>query len=192
MKPLQILLTITFCYCFLNTSAQEQNNESDEPITVERKLNDKKNEIKLGVIKALAFPIIDFEYERILNSSSSFGANAVVNASDENDLYKFSFSPFYKMYFTKSQEYGTKGFFAQGFLNYFNGEDSFYNYMDGSIKDQDYNGLALGFGVGQKWVNQAGFVFQISAGVGRNLINNDDDYVPEAIFQGDLFVGYKF
>jgi hypothetical protein len=34
-----------------------------------------------------------------------------------------------------------------------------------------YSDLALGFGLGSKWVHNRGFVFEINTGIGRNLLS---------------------
>jgi len=173
---LLIIISSFHCYSQENLSQTSSNTK----LTIENR----KHEIKLGVIKALAGPILDFEYEQILNKYSSFGGNTIINFNQGNYLYDFSLSPFYRVYFTETTEYGSKGFFAQAFLGYYNGE----NNIDFDYKK--FNSIGIGFSIGKKWVNKHGVVFQLLIGGGRTISSTES--APKAIFQGDIFVGYRF
>jgi hypothetical protein len=36
-----------------------------------------------------------------------------------------------------------------------------------------FTDFALGFGLGSKWIHRKGFVFEINAGIGRNLFSDN-------------------
>ena len=191
MKYLPIATTLLCLLLALSGYSQTENTGTDPS---SRSFADRKNEIKLGAVKLIAGPILDLEYERALNSSSSLGANVVANLSEDEFLYDFAFTPYFRMYFTESREYGTRGFFAQAFMGYSSGTDYDYDYDPNSgiyeELEQNWNSLGAGLGVGTKWVNRHGFVFQLVFGLGRNFIVND--YAPEIFLQGDAYIGYRF
>jgi len=53
-----------------------------------------------------------------------------------------------------------------------------------------FSAAALGIGVGKKWINSSGFIFETLVGVGRTLGGGDNK--PDAVFRGDLSIGYRF
>ena len=174
-----LLLGAVFC------TAQEigLHTKKGTPIPIENRVN----ELKIGMVKLLAGPILDLEYERIANTYASYGSNIVINLGSNYFLYDFSLSPFYRIYFTERKQYGTKGLFIQGFMGYYTGEDYYY-YYDSHLKK--YHSLGAGVGLGWKWVNKQGFVIQFLAGGGRTIAGGHR--APEGLFQGDLSVGYRF
>ncbi len=173
-------------------TAQEVRSDMDKeaPISIENRAN----ELKVGAVKLLAGPILDLEYERILSKFTSYGGNIVVQLEKNTYLYDFSISPFFRMYFTETKEYGSKGFFAQAFIGYYWGEGQYYDihddiyYFDGRTKR--FNVFGTGFGIGKKWVNKQGFVLQILMGGGRTI--GGKTTAPGELFHGDVAVGYRF
>jgi hypothetical protein len=91
------------------------------------------------------------------------------------------------MYFDRDEQYGAKGFFVESFLSFYSGDNNF-DYIGNNTNDS-YFDTALGFSLGQKWINSGGFIFEIKAGVGRNLLGNATNNV---IFKGDFSIGYRF
>jgi len=184
MKKLFICFTLIFLFSSFFSFSQENEKKikPDSVVAVEYK----KHELKLGAVKLL-FRILDLEYEFVFGKYSSAGANLIVNLSpDDNYLYNFSISPFFRMYFSKKEEYGTKGFFAQAFLPYYMGEE--YGFRNNANK-VGYSNFGFGVGAGSKWVNKKGFVLQIFFGVGRGF---GSSYFSQFIVQGDMYLGYKF
>lgn len=175
------LTLFTLLFVSVITFGQEDSSEIEST----QSSRNKNHEIKLGVIKALAGPFLDIEYEYNLNKYSSVGGNLGINLNDDDFIYDASLSSFYRMYFTEGKEYGTKGFYAQGFLGYYTGDSNVFN-----LEETKFNTFALGFGVGRKWTNKQGFVFQAGIGVGRTLGGGQS--TPSAIVQGDLYIGYRF
>ncbi len=192
---MKLITTITFL-CLLCTLSGFSQSEDTETEKVIRPIEIRKNEIKLGALKMIGGPILDLEYERILTGYSSLGMNMVADLGDNNYLYDFSLTPYFRMYFTQSKEYGTKGFFAQAFMGYYAGKDYVYNYNGPGYpyypveKEVNWNSFGAGLGIGTKWVNKQGFVFQLVIGIGRNFIDNG--YAEQILFQGDAYIGYRF
>ena len=149
----------------------------------------RKHEIKIGAIKLLAGPILEGTYEYIYSKDFTFGSSILVSL-DESDYYneEFSVTPFARFYFQETKEYGAQGFFVEGFAKYFSGKYNKYDQFADTQKS--FSAAALGIGVGKKWINSSGFVFEALIGLGRTL--GGADYKPEAVFRGDLSIGYRF
>jgi len=149
---------------------------------------DKHNEVKVGVIKILAGPIFEGSYEYVKNRNVGYGASLLVNFNSNSDYFEnLSLTPFFRMYFDRDEQYGAKGFFVESFLSLYSGNDQLD--YDGNNTNDSYFDAAFGFSLGQKWINSAGFIFELKLGGGRNLLGN----APfEAIFKGDFSIGYRF
>lgn len=150
----------------------------------------KKNEIK-GNALFLVLGAGEFTYERLLNEESGVGATLFFNYDDEFDT-KFSLTPYYRFYFGKKP---AAGFFVEGFgmLNSYQYTNYYYNGgFDSNPREVKNTDFALGFGLGAKWTTRRGFLFEINAGIGRNLFNgkNDDDF--EIVGRGGITLGYRF
>ena len=149
----------------------------------------RKNEIKIGTIHLLAGPILEGTYEYIYSKDFTFGSSILLSL-DSTDYYneEFSVTPFARFYFQETKEYGAQGFFVEGFAKYFSGKYDQYNQFGDTQKT--FTAAALGIGVGKKWINSSGFIFETLVGVGRTLGGADSR--PDAVFRGDLSIGYRF
>lgn len=155
----------------------------------------KKNEIKINAAFLVA-GALEVSYERILNEESAFGTALFLGIDDDIDT-KFQFTPYYRYYFGKKP---AAGFFAEGFgmLNSYTQKNYDYIYTDfppyqtiETVTKFNRTDFALGFGIGSKWITKKGFLFEINAGVGRNLFNSSDtDY--EIVVRGGISFGYRF
>jgi hypothetical protein len=151
----------------------------------------KKNELKGNALMLVA-GAFEVTYERLLTDESGAGISLLL-AYDDDVYTKFSLTPYYRFYFGKKT---AAGFFAEGFgmLNTYQGENYYYN--DGittTVKEEKITDFALGFGLGGKWVNKKGFVFELNAGIGRNLFNDkSSDYDQEIVGRGGVTLGYRF
>lgn len=159
----------------------------------EKEITDfKKNEIKLNVAFLVAGGF-EGTFERIINEESAFGVSLFFPIIEDIEP-NFSLTPYYRYYFGKKP---AAGFFAEGFgmLNsydsYVYNNNSYDPYISYNSSIETRTDFALGFGLGSKWVTKKGFVFEINAGVGRNLFNsNDTDY--EIVGRGGISFGYRF
>jgi hypothetical protein len=151
----------------------------------------KKDELKGNALMLVA-GAFEVTYERLLNDESGAGVSLLL--SYDNDINtKFSLTPYYRFYFGKKM---ASGFFAEGFgmLNTYKGENYYYyNGLPTTVKEEKITDFALGFGLGGKWVNKKGFVFELNAGIGRNLFNDKSkDYDQEIVGRGGVTLGYRF
>ena len=127
------------------------------------------NELKIDFFDLLVFPALTVGYEKINDSSSAFGATLFLNLNGgDNSSWNDNFviTPYYRFYFSKSEDYGSKGFFTEVFLKFAFGESRTENYFD----------IAPGLSLGNKWINRKGFTFEILFGLGRNLLYDPDEY----------------
>ena len=158
----------------------------------------KKHELKLNTFNLIAFSSLDISYEKLINTESSFGVALFYNFSDiEYDNIgfpkKFSITPYYRWFFSENKF--AKGFFVFvfGMLNTY--EDIFYDFYNDSNKVQSETAFALGISVGGKFVTKSGFTTEVYLGVGRNLIQNenDDDFFEfNIVGRFGISLGYRF
>ena len=160
---------------------------SQEKETIDFKRNELKGNALLLVIGAG-----EFTYERLLNEDSGVGVSLFFIKDEEDFDTQFSLTPYYRAYFGKKI---AAGFFVEGFSMISTGKngsnyeyDSLnqnYNFVEG----KQFTDFALGFGVGSKWIHKRGFVFEINAGIGRNLFSDNS---PEVVGRGGITLGYRF
>jgi hypothetical protein len=160
-----------------------------------------RHELRLDAFEALAFKTIEVNYEYIISKYSGAGAAISVNLDDESiGGYgeNFAITPYYRQYFLNKKEYGARGLFVEGNMQLAAGENEIYfysynpntdSYIEGTTKDSWFD-AGLGLTIGQKWVSNNGFTFEISAGGGRYFLN--DDAAPGGYFRGGILVGYRF
>ncbi|MEM0518071.1 MULTISPECIES: hypothetical protein [Aequorivita] len=160
-----------------------------------------KHEFRLDGFEALVFKTIEINYEYVISKYSGAGAAISFNTDGETigDYgQKFAFTPYYRQYFLNKKEYGARGLFVEGSLQLATGEHEIYyydynpntdTYIEGTTKNNWFD-TGIGLAIGQKWVSNNGFTFEISAGGGRYLLN--DDYAPEGYFRGGILIGYRF
>lgn len=177
-----------------------QEPEQTEPPT-HRELS--KNELSLNVFNVLIFGAVDASYERILNDYSSVSLEVFSKAFNKNkgeeidlsEVYskEFSITSKFKYFFRENK--AAHGFYAEAFGMYSDGwtEKEVEVPIEGGVIQQDvdveYSDLALGFGVGGKFVSKKGFLIDLSFGIGRNLLNRDS---PDLVVLPNINVGYRF
>lgn len=178
MKNLLLALILLFSYFTINAQEESKN------------VLNKKHEVRLGAIKLLSGGIIEGAYEYVLDSNQGFGAYALINFDSGNDyIENYSLTPFYRMYFQTNEDYGAKGFFVEGFTSFFSSDFDLEDSFNGEYNTKDVFDISIGLALGKKWINTAGFVFEIKLGAGRNLLDNANF---DALFKGDFYIGYRF
>lgn len=186
-------LLMSFVAFAIVNNAIAQETKTEEAITI----TDKKHEVRLGAIKLLAGPIFEGVYEYVQDSNRGFGAAILLNLNSDNEYPEnYSITPFYRMYFQTKEDYGAKGFFVEGFTSFFGGKnylDEYLELQDTSIRfierEESFFDISIGLALGKKWLNSAGFIFEIKLGGGRNLLNASEF---EALVKGDFYIGYRF
>jgi len=150
------------------------------------------NELKLNMSNLIGFKWLDVGYERILNEESSIGIGTLISLDsdvDGLDEYRtFSLTPYYRHFF--SSKYA-QGFFVEAFTMIHSGkfDEYYYDNNDPHFEDHKYTDLAVGISVGGKWVTKRGFVAEIYAGIGRDMLDNSD---IEVVGRGGVSIGYRF
>lgn len=173
------IITNLFLICFATSLATSQETQEFIPTIF------KKHEIKLGTVKLLSTGIFESSYEYVKDSNKGFGATLLINFNTGNEYPEnYSLSPFFRMYFQTNEDYGAKGFFVEAFTSFFGGVNH-HTFND----EESFFDTSIGFGLGKKWINTSGFVFEIKFGAGRNLLNGSE---YDALVKGDLYIGYRF
>ncbi len=155
-----------------------------------------KNELSINAFNLVTFGAIDVAYERIIDPNSSWAVEGFIlalNRESESADYVFtrtaSLTGKYKYFFSDRSAWG---FYANGLIMLSTGEyyEDLYD-MDGNYSrvDIEYTDLALGFGLGYKWVSKQGFFLDLSTGIGRNLLNSDS---PIIVGQFNVNLGKRF
>lgn len=187
MKNNFLIFIVAFSIPFIGLS-----QDADE-ITSE-----KRNEVKLDVFNLIAFEYIDVSYEHLINEEASFGVNLQFSLDSDDDysdgyLRDFALTPYYRQYFSKKY---AAGFFVEGFamLNSGKNDNYYYDYDINGIPispmpDEKFTDFALGVSLGGKFITKRGFLVEIYAGVGRNLLGSSYD---EIIARTGISLGYRF
>ncbi|WP_124981122.1 hypothetical protein [Nonlabens xiamenensis] len=162
----------------------------------------KKNEVSLDVVAGIAGLGINPRYERVLGRYAGVGVDVNIGIEDEDYDYleTFSLTPYYRQYFFSKEDYGAKGFYGEGFMKFFTYEDRFSVFDNGGnstrITAEKYTELALGVGIGWKWVSDSGFLIDVGFGIGRNLGLADESpegrEQPEITGRGGVNFGWRF
>ena len=157
---------------------QENTVETNETTT------NRKHELRLDILEAVAVPALEVNYEYVISKFSGAGAavHFSFNDSDYLEFQKFAFTPYYRQYFFNKKDFGARGFFVEGNLRIAHG-DEFFN------GDESCTQFGAGFALGQKWTSRNGFVFEISAGIGRYFGSGNG---PEVYPRGGFSAGYRF
>ncbi len=187
------LTTIVCLVISAMTFAQEDTD--DQPVNL-NDINNKKHEFRIDVLETLALPALDISYEYVLSKYSGVGATININFQDEDSDFRqeFAFTPYYRQYFFNKKDYGARGFFAEGLLQYASGENGDFLFGEDVLDESErgtWNKFGVGVAIGQKWVSRNGFVIELSLGGGRYL-SDDDGVSPEGFFRGGVSFGYRF
>jgi hypothetical protein len=197
MKTLLLLLFVPFLMTAqetekpITTTTTTTISTTVSKETSEPSIYTKKHEVKVGVVRALAGLIFEGTYEYLYSKDFTFGSAVQINMSSALMDENFSITPFARFYFQETQEYGSKGFFVEGFGKYFSGDYENYDWVGFGVKPPvKFSAVALGICLGKKWVNSSGFVLEILGGAGRTFGSVENK--PSAIFRGDISIGYRF
>ena len=184
----KIFITLVFAMSILNCVAQGEQTSKKDSIADDYQ---KYNEVKLNGVMLL-IGAFEASYERNLNSESSVGASFFIPYDDENldGSLNYYFSPYYRVFFGKKY---AAGFFVEGFtmLNSNEGDAYFKDEVFKDYRDDDILDLALGLGLGGKWVTRSGIIFELNAGIGRNLLNAEKTDIT-IVGKFGFNVGYRF
>ena len=186
LLPIAMLL---FCFQAIAQEEEEQVNLTN--------FNTKKHEVRIDALEGLIVPAIDLGYEYVISKYSGAGLSINIALDSDNDVdlpQDFAITPYFRQYFFNREDYGAKGFYAEGLLQFATGDDIFFTFNENegtsTQGNRDWSQFGVGFAVGQKWVSRNGFVAELSLGGGRYL--GGDDFAPGGFFRGGASVGYRF
>ena len=133
-----------------------------------------QNELRFDFLSLLAYDSFSATYERMNDTSTAYGVSMLINFGEDNELNdNFAVTPYFRIYFLESEDYGGYGFFAEVFSKFAFGESE-VNLDNISVVDEDYFDVALGVALGRKWINRKGYSFEILIGLGKNLLYDND------------------
>jgi len=178
-------------------------SQEDEPTDSQKRIAKfavaKRNEVGIDVISAIAIPALNPRYEYILGRYSGVGADLFISIDnddeydDYSDYESFSITPYYRQYFFSKEDYGAKGFYAEGFIKFFTFNESVFNNVNDSVTQESFFDTSIGVGIGWKWISQSGFLVDLGFGVGRNLgLPDGDNLGNEVQIRGGLNFGWRF
>jgi hypothetical protein len=188
-----------FCLCF-EIIAQDTQEPTDSEKRLDTFTDAKRHELSLDVTAVLILPAFQPRYEYILGRYSGVGVDLFLDLSDNNtdysDIEKFSITPFYRQYFFSKEDYGARGFYAEGFLKAYTYEDREYDafFTNQDVNEDTYFETALGVSIGWKWVSNSGFMIDLGFGIGRNLgFSGQSDYDRVSVIpRGGVHFGWRF
>lgn len=168
MKKLCITLSFLFCLFAFAQEGKQKNY----------------TEIKLNALST-ALGTVEIEFERTLNSSSSFGVSVFSTFDDTGEAFSYDYDSgvtgFYRYYIGKNY---ASGLFFEGF-----GMFHSTRYPLRSAEREITSDLLVGLGIGYKWVSKKGIVLQANFSPGINLF---DDSISDISGRAGVSIGYRF
>ena len=193
------LLFIYLSLLFSFGAYSQDDEQTDSQKRIAKFAVAKRNEVGIDVISAIAIPALNPRYEYILGRYSGVGIDVFVSLDDSDELddyseyEKFSLTPYYRQYFFSKEDYGAKGFYAEGFLKFFTFEEVTFSSIDDTGSEESFFETSIGAGIGWKWISQSGFLVDLGFGVGRNLgLPSEDNVGQEVQVRGGLNFGWRF
>jgi len=152
-----------------------------------------KNEFKLNILSLLVSESLKVGYERMNNTSNAYGATMLIKIGDSGLNDNFAVTPYFRVYFLESEDYGGYGFFAEVFSKFVSGETELEQSNGVVIFNENYFDIALGAALGRKWINNKGYSFEVRLGLGRNLLLEENQLGrSEVLAQFDIAIGKRF
>jgi hypothetical protein len=148
---------------------------------------DTRQEIKFNIGLFLATTTVEGSYEYFLGEDTSIGGTVYFDNDAVDYNGNFGIGPNFRAYFGFAPR---SGFFAEAFALYYVGEEEPDNTLPGG-RNQDYNTLALGLGLGNKWVTRSQkFALEVFGGFGRNI--NSEEFQDSFMYRAGLAIGFRF
>jgi len=145
------LITILAVFCSTLAFSQSENNE-----------------FKVNILyTAIGMP--ELSYERLISDNSSLGASVAFSLDKKEDMeLRFSFTPYYRMFFGQKK---AAGFFIEANSIVVNYIDSTY-YYGNSTTYNTKTGFGLGAAAGAKFLTKNNLIGEVYGGVGRVFGDN--------------------
>ncbi len=144
------------------------------------------HEIKFNIGLFLATTSVEMSYEYFLGEDTSIGGTVYFDSDSTDYNGDFGLGANFRAYFGYRPR---SGFFAEAFGLYYTGEEELES---GGIRPTaDYSSVALGLGLGNKWVTRSQrFSLEIFGGFGRNI--NPEEFQDSFMYRGGLAIGFRF
>jgi putative salt-induced outer membrane protein YdiY len=177
MKNLIILFFIFSLTCYSQDKIQQVEVIKTNTQIEKFSKNIGQNEFKVNLFDALVYESLHVGYERMNNTSTAYGATMLINLGDSELNDNFAVTPYFRVYFLESEDYGGYGFFAEVFSKFVFGDTGINEFEGFASDDENYFDIALGAALGRKWINNKGYSFEVRLGLGRNLLyeSNQED-----------------
>jgi hypothetical protein len=170
MKKLCITLSFLFCLFAFAQEGKQKNY----------------TEIKLNGLST-ALGTVEIEFERTLNSSSSFGVSVFSTFNDTGEAFSYDYDSgvmgFYRYYIGKNY---ASGLFFEGFGMF---HSTKYPLPNRHLSTEINSNLLLGLGIGYKWVSEKGIILQANFSPGINVF---DDSFDDRSGRAGVSIGYRF
>lgn len=214
MKNLLKLTFLTLLFISLPAEAQVMGDEEEvvqDTIFQEQqeqmifKRDTTYSEVHLNILNLLIFGALDIGYERVINDHASAGVeifSKVFNKNEGEDIdlskiYAKDYSITGRFKYFLQEEQVARGYYAQVFGMFSNGNNKvdkdFPNSETGKMETKEvsieYTDIAIGVGVGGKYVAKEGFLIDVSFGLGRNLFDKNS---PDIVLLPSVNLGYRF
>jgi len=153
-------------------------------------LNQKHNELTIGLCKLLIHQDFELGYEHSLSKNFSIGSHLAY--ADRTRLYKYFATIYGRFYPSYGQKLSMEKFFLQIYPYYMQKwnqvtiEHKYYTDIQNTLRKIG----GLGFALGSKFTNHQGWSLQILAGIGRDFISFEQLSVLSPRFE--VFLGYRF
>ena len=149
---------------------------------------DTNQELKFNIGLFMATTTVEGSYEYFLSGDTSVGGTLYFDNTADDYNGNFGIGPNFRVYFGYAPR---SGFFAEAFGLYYTGEDDSLATNDLNVRDNRYNTLALGIGLGNKWVTRSErFSLEINGGLGRNV--NAVDFQDTFMYRAGFSIGFRF
>jgi hypothetical protein len=172
--------TLSLLFLFSLTSYSQDKIQQVEVIETDTQIQNfsseiGQNELRFDFLSLLVSEAFSATYERMNDTSTAYGVSMLINFGGDNYLNdNFAVTPYFRIYFLESEDYGGYGLFAEVFSKFAFGESEFYREQSGNYTEENYFDVALGVALGRKWINRKGYSFEILVGLGKNLLYDND------------------
>ncbi|MBA3986742.1 MAG: DUF3575 domain-containing protein [Flavobacteriales bacterium] len=183
MKKIALVLLLL---CVYGAYAQEDNPGSFA-----------KNEIKLNMLY-FVLGATEVSYERNISEDSSLGIALLIPTSEEARWnINYVLTPYYRLFFGNKP---AQGFFLEGFGMLNSTKENTYIYFEDTTEDiysyreekKNVVDFALGIAIGSKFVLREKIVAEVTGGIGRNLLQNNEYQYTSIVPRFNIGVGYRF
>ena len=194
---------ITLFFIITLTSYSQDKIQQVEVVKTDTQIVNFANEIgqqefRIDFFDLLVLGSLQVGYEKMNDTSTALGVTTLINFGDVL-VEDFALTPYFRLYFLESEDYGGYGFFAEVFSKLAFGETEVYNdnFTNNPIypayENEKFFDVALGVGLGRKWINRKGYSFELLLGLGKNLLLDEDHYNrSEGVARFNLAIGKRF